>query len=205
MEEIMAKINLNLRFNHKTDQKSNTKFSYGFNIMELMITLTIITVVASLVIPSFANIIQNARIRSASVELSTILALSRHHALSSGVTVIVCQAKDPSMRHCSDNRKRNTRWSSGVISYADLNGDNSLDTRDQILTTIQSHKSVSLVFNQNGMLRFFADGSARSAGFYLCSKSSERERHLKILHTGRARTSAKMSDLNRQTCLSKAE
>jgi type IV fimbrial biogenesis protein FimT len=173
--------------------------------MELMITLSITATLASVAAPSFASIISDSRIKAASVQLSTALAKARNHALTSAATVIVCQAQDASMKHCSDAHRRNTRWSNGIISYADLNANNTLDDNDQILTTLQSHESISMVFNQNGRLRFFADGSARSAGFYLCSKLSTRERHLKILHTGRSRTTAKLSDRNRQTCLSKAD
>ena len=189
----------------KLDLKYEVNSSAGFSIMELMITLSITATLTSLAAPSFANIINDGRIKATSVQLTTTLASARNHALTTTTTVIVCQAQDSTMQHCSNSRRRNTRWSSGVISYADLNGDNALDENDQILTTLQSHKNISMVFNQNGRLRFFADGSARSAGFYLCSKQSSRERHLKILHTGRTRTTAKMSDRNRQTCLSKAD
>ena len=196
----MGKNNLSL----KTVAKYTVNTSNGFTIMELMITLFIMAALSSIAVPSFANIVHNGRIRAASLQLLTTLANSRYHALSFGVTVIVCQAKDSTMKHCSDARKRNTRWSDGVISYADLNGNNLLDEKDLILTTAQSHKSIVMVFNQNGRLRFLPNGSSRSAGFYLCSKAGNSERHLKILYTGRTRSIAKMSDHNRQTCLSKA-
>jgi type IV fimbrial biogenesis protein FimT len=177
----------------------------GFSLLELIITLSVTTILTSVAVPSFSAMIHNGHIKAASVRLSSTLALSRNHALSTGITVVVCQAKNSDMRSCSGSRRRNTRWSSGLISYADLNGNDVLDESDQILSTIQSRNGISMVFNQNGRLRFFADGSARSAGFYLCSKASKQERHLKILHTGRTRTAAKMADRNRQTCLSKAD
>ncbi|MFQ3243963.1 MAG: type IV fimbrial biogenesis protein FimT [Arenicella sp.] len=189
----------------KLDLRHEANSNGGFSLMELMITLSITATLASIAAPSFASMISDGRIKAASVQLSTTLAMARNHALSSTTTVIVCQAQDATMQRCSDAHRRNTRWSSGIITYADLNADNSLDENDQILTTLQSHESISMVFNQNGRLRFFADGSARSAGFYLCSKRSDRERHLKILHTGRTRTAAKLSDRNRETCLSKAD
>jgi len=189
----------------KLDLSNGAKSSHGFTFTELIITLAITVTLASVTAPSFASIISDGRIKAASVQLSNTLASARNYALATTTTVIVCQAKDSTMQHCSDAQKRNTRWSNGLISYADLNADNTLNANDQILTTLQTHKSISMVFNQNGRLRFFADGSARSAGFYLCSKQSNQERHLKVLHTGRTRTTAKISDRNRQTCLSKAD
>lgn len=188
----------------KINNTSTAQFSNGFTLLNLLISTSIIAILTSIAAPSFASIISNGRISAASADLSTTLALSRNHALSTGVTVIVCHAKDNTMTQCSDSRERNTNWLNGIISYADINGDNTLDSHDQVLTTSQHHASISMVFNQTGRLRFFSDGSARSAGFYLCSNASEQQRHLRILHTGRARTQSTMGESQLNTCLSKA-
>ena len=176
----------------------------GYTLLELLITTTVVVILTTVAAPSFASMINNAQIKSASRELSQTLALSRSHALKTGITVIVCHARDSSMSKCSVSRNRNTNWSNGIISYADTNANNILDEDDQVLGTMQKHANIALVFNQNGRLRFFPSGGSRSSGFYLCSKSTARERHLKILHTGRTRTSSKMGSAQRQICLSKA-
>jgi len=176
----------------------------GYTLLELLVTISLIAILASAAAPSFANVISNRHVSTASTQLISTLMLSRNHAINSSVTVIVCHAKDESLSECSGSRKRNTPWSQGVISYADLDGDNSLSDQDQILSTFRPHESVVAMFNQNGRLRFFPDGSARSAGFLLCSAFSDRQRHLRILHTGRTRSSDKMSQHHLRTCLSKA-
>ena len=176
----------------------------GFNLLELTITTLILSLIVGAAVPNFAKALNRTYIATASNQLSTTLIGSRNHALSTGITVIICHAKDSSMQSCSEDRNRNTRWSNGVISYADLNEDNTLDEGDDILHTYQSHPSVIVVFNQSGRLRFFDDGSARSAGFYLCSSIITEERHVRLLYSGRSRTRANMSNEQRDTCLSKA-
>lgn len=189
--------------NHQLKCKNQASLSKGYTLLELLISTSIITVLSSIAIPSFAGMINNARITSASAQLSTTLALSRNHAATTSATVIVCHARDSSMTLCSESQERNTNWSNGIISYADLNRNNTLDQGDHIITTLQNDSKVAIVFNQSGRLRFFSNGSARSAGFYLCSVASTSERHLKILHTGRTRTVAEMNETQRNTCLSK--
>lgn len=174
----------------------------GFTILELLISTSIIAILSSIAIPSFAAIISNGRISSTSAELFTTLMLSRNYAATTSSTVIVCHARDSSMTRCSESRERNTNWSNGIISYADLNRNDTLDENDRIISTLQTDSKVAIVFNQNGRLRFFSNGSARSAGFYLCSTASSSERHLRILYTGRTRTVTEMNENQRNTCLS---
>jgi type IV fimbrial biogenesis protein FimT len=183
---------------------SNIKNShFGFSLTELIISIAIVAILSSIAAPSFASMIEDRRVSASSESLISILTHARYHALSTGSTVVVCNASDPSLSKCSESRLGNSRWPNGAISYADKNDNGELDATDKILRTIQNNESVSIVFNQRGRLRFFASGGSRSAGFYLCSEGSPRERHLKILHTGRTRSVEKMSDIQRATCLSK--
>jgi len=184
--------------------KFSPRNANGFNMLELIMMVSILASLVTAAAPTFAKVLNKTHIMIASTQLSHTLVFSRNYALQTGTTVIVCHAKDTSMSQCSEKRKRNTNWSNGIISYADINGNNNLDEHDQILTVERTHNSVTTVFNQNGRLRFFADGSARSAGFYLCSKASKEERHIRLLYTGRARTTNEMNKKQRNTCLSKA-
>ncbi len=183
---------------------NRTTICAGYTIMELLICIAMLVILTSIAVPSFASMVNNGKIKTSSMLVSTALAASRHYALNTGITVIVCHARDPLMTSCSESRKRNTNWSNGIISYADLNQNNSLDQTDQIIFSAQTQDNVAIVFNQNGRLRFFPSGGSRSAGFYLCSKHSKYERHIKILHTGRTRTLLEMDKNRRHTCLSKA-
>ena len=176
----------------------------GMTILELLISMAVVVILLGIAVPSFTSIIQNNRIKSASMELTRTLAISRNHAITSGTTVIVCQAEDSSMETCSEQREANTNWQNGIISYADINANNELDSQDYVITVMQNTGKIAVVFNQRGRLRFFNDGSARSAGFYICNTVSHHQRHLRILYTGRVRTSDKIAEEQYQTCLNNA-
>lgn len=165
----------------------------AFTIIELLITLTILSISLSIAIPSFNSFIDKTKLKTSALSLHATLTQARNHAISNQVTVIVCQANDNNYQQCSPTRERYDNWQNGWISYADLNKNNELDTDDQILTVRQALSQTAVVFNQVGRLRFFPLGSARSAGFYICSSNSSQTQYIRLLHTGRSRMS---QDLN---------
>ncbi len=176
----------------------------GFTLLELLITCAIAVISLSIAVPSFASILQSSRVKSTSQTLNNSLFIARNHALNNRTRVIVCHASSPEQTSCSNQRNRNTDWSNGVISFVDRNANNELDADDEIVNKMIPNKGVAVVFNQNGRLRFFSDGSARSAGFYICHKTTQQQRHIRILHTGRTRTLEAMSEQQSQTCLDQA-
>ena len=177
---------------------------YGFTLLELLIACSVAVISLSIAVPSFASIVQSSRVKSTTHALNNSLIVARNHALSNRTRVIVCHASSPEQTSCSNQRNRNTDWSNGVISFADRNANNELDTDDEIINRMTPSQDVAVVFNQNGRLRFFNDGSARSAGFYICHKTTQQQRHIRILHTGRTRTMETMSEQQSQTCLDNA-
>ena len=197
MEEYM---HINTLINTRVHIKHNN----GMTLLELIISIAVTSILLGISAPSFTNIIQNNRIKTTSMELNRTLAIARNHAVSMRTTVIVCQADDSSMKTCSEKRERNTNWKNGIITYADINANNELDSQDHIITVMQNNGKTAIVFNQTGRLRFFRNGSARSAGFYLCNPITHHQRHVRILYTGRVRTSSKIAEEKYQTCLNRA-
>ena len=186
--------------------RTHIKFhvSNGMTVLELLIAITISIILAGIAIPSFSSAINDKKIRTTSIGLTQTLMLARNHAMNSGVTVIVCQASNDSMNKCSNKRNRNTNWRHGLISYADLNSNNELDSNDNVISVLSNHNDVAIVFNQNGRLRFHNNGGSRSAGFYICSPTTKHQRHLRILYTGRIRTFDEMTENQYKTCLNNA-
>ncbi|GGZ99570.1 hypothetical protein GCM10008090_05230 [Arenicella chitinivorans] len=174
----------------------------GFTLLELMITVALVGVVTTIAVPSFGTLITNTRISTKASALHTALYQARTHAITHHEIVTVCAAADASMTECEPNRHANMNWRYGWILYADANGNNRLDSSDQLIRTYDGDDGVRVTFNQRGRLRFFADGHARSAGFYVCSANSEKEAYIRLLHTGRARTSRKLNKKQRSRCLS---
>lgn len=182
--------------------KANTQ--RGFTLLELLIACSVAMISLSIAVPSFASMVQSSRVKSTSHALNNSLLVARNHALNNRTRVIICHASSSAQTSCSNQRNRNTNWRNGLISFADRNANNELDSGDEIINKMTLNQDVAVVFNQNGRLRFFNDGSSRSAGFYICHKTTQHQRHIRILHTGRTRTMEKMSEKQSQTCLDHA-
>jgi type IV fimbrial biogenesis protein FimT len=173
----------------------------GFTLLELMVSISMLGVVTAIAAPKFATFVANAHIRANANMLHTALFQARSYALTHQTTVIVCAAATPGLDACEQNRQANKQWHYGLILFADNNANNRLDATDHLIRQLEINNKVQVVFNQRGRLRFFADGHARSAGFYVCGEKSKKEAYLRLLHTGRARISGKLNKKQRARCL----
>lgn len=173
----------------------------GFTFLELTITLSLIGLVSAIALPSFGNLLANTRLTNTANQLQTSLQMARNHAIINHLTIIVCRAANSQLSECEDEHPSNVNWHHGWMIYQDDNGNNKLDASDQLLYVFKNN-GLAVVFNQRGRLRFFPDGSSRSAGFYICGKNSEQMRHLYLLYSGRSRVDKTLSEKQRSICKS---
>lgn len=178
------------------------KSSNGFSLIEVMISICILVILSGTAVPSLSDFINKLKLGSRSAQLSETLMHARNHAINNAVIVQVCQLSDDGQTACSNNRDFRAAWSTGWLSFVDRNGNNDYDNNDLLLRVNKNEVSVNVVFNQRGRLRFFANGSARSAGFYLCDANAKHHRHIRLLHTGRVRSEQTQSAEHREICRS---
>ena len=171
----------------------------GMTLVELISTIGIVAVLASVVTPSFQNFLESSKLSSSTNTLHTTLSLARQNAITSGVNTYVCElSNNNNFNSCNTHRPFNAIWNEGWLVFQDNNHNTELDKKDTILIINRNNKGVGVIFNQRGKLRFRSDGSARSAGFYLCTKKASK--HILLLYTGRARVK-NLSDQTRiQQC-----
>ena len=173
--------------------------SYGYSLLELVTAIGILVTLVLVATPSFASLVAKNELTTASNTLLDSLYFARSHAIAHQQTVHICQ-RTPQALKCENDYGYNRDWSVGWLIFEDLNRDNEFDDNDILLKSVKIDGAPAIVFNQRGRLRFFADGSARSAGYYLCSKGQTEVRHVYLLHTGRARVDQKLSKKQLQTC-----
>ena len=172
----------------------------GFNFLELMVSIAIVTILIGLAIPSFASLIFKNQVSVQTNALFQSLYLARSYAITTQKKVHVCHMDDPISMTCSLDRDFNSNWSNGWLVFVDENNNNDFDEDDIFVNVKQTDQRVNVVFNQRGRLRFFPDGSSRSAGFYICDSEKQNYRHIFLLYSGRARVNGQLSDLQKTRC-----
>jgi len=107
---------------------SVTQQSKGFTLFELMVTLTVTGILATLATPSFSSLINQSRTMEAERSLAGMLRYARNIAITRNTYVTVC-AKSTD-RSCGSN------WNHGMIAFADTNNNKALDPDEELIKTI---------------------------------------------------------------------
>ena len=135
----------------------------GFTLVELMITLLVVTVLLALGVPSFTEFIKNNRLAAQTNDFVIAMQLARNEAVKRGTGTVVCASEDQST--CSGSND----WSTGWIIFSDLDQEGDLEegtgacllTEDCILRKrgpIEKNNTLTGSVNQaqylpNGLLR----------------------------------------------------
>ena len=111
----------------------------GFTLVELLITIVVVSILLAAGVPAFQSFIKNNRVTAQTNDLVSAIQLARSEALKRGANVVVCASKDQAT--CSEDK--NT-WADGWIVFSDLNYTNTpdlvgtgacLDTEECIMAT----------------------------------------------------------------------
>jgi len=142
----------------------------GFTMIEMMVTVGIAAILASIAIPSFIDFVRLGRLRSQTSDFVASLSFARSEAIRRGNLVTVC-ASGGSTTQCSST----ANWSQGWIVFSDVqdgrvgSGGGSIgniDTgtpADEVLRTMDALKYTSVsATNVSSWISFRPDGSAIS-------------------------------------------
>ena len=162
----------------------------GFTLIELMVTIAVVSIVLLTGIPSLNEMTDRNRLVSQINTIAGSLALARSEAIKSGTVVTICASSNTTSCNV-------TTWQSGWIVFTDLDKDAAIDAGDttiQIQGALNGGPSLRLTLNDAaGIYQFLPDGSSRdrdSSGstigtFILCPKNgttAEKEDKAKALN-----------------------
>jgi len=91
----------------------------GFTLIELIITVVVAAVLASIAIPSFNNFVREERITSLANEILTSLVYARTEAIKRNRRVTMCKSADPAAAQPTCDTAANTTWNEGWIIFVD--------------------------------------------------------------------------------------
>ncbi|MDD5413092.1 MAG: GspH/FimT family pseudopilin [Methylobacter sp.] len=171
--------------NGKSPMSNKQTKSLGVTLIELIVTISIAAILASIAIPSFSSIINSTRLTTYANALVTSLNLARSEAVKRGVQISIIGGT-------------NNNWDSGWSIFTDLNGNGTLDAADTLLKTYPAlTNGFTLRTGTTDYAAFTAylpSGlSLTSSGdtFRLCDSSADTKnsRAIEINALGRPRTS----------------
>jgi len=180
--------------------RAQNTVALGYSLINLVVTTANTAILAIVAIPSFAGLVSKSVVEDSSANLQHSLTQARQYAVVNQTIVQVCRMANDDQSQCHQQRDFNASWSQGWLVFSDNNKNNELDSTDKVLSVTQNNTKSHVVFNQRGRLRFFPNGTARSAGFYICGADQKHYRHVVLLHTGRTRTSDTLAARQRNIC-----
>ncbi|MDP5145128.1 GspH/FimT family pseudopilin [Shewanella sp. ULN5] len=156
----------------------------GFNLVELMTTITITSLLSVIAFPSFNAIQLQSRVDSNIRTIQHSMQFARNMAISYGTRVTVCPLEQGK---CSNN------WQAGFSIFSDNGVMNQLDSKDKILKKINAFHVNDIVQYNRKAVRFQPDGLASGTNGTLtyCPETfdSPYSRAVIINQAGRARFS----------------
>ncbi|MDO6610064.1 GspH/FimT family pseudopilin [Shewanella sp. 1_MG-2023] len=129
----------------------NNRQSFGFNLVELMITLTIFSLLSVIALPSFKSLQQQLRVESNLQTIQQAMQFARNIAITYGTRVTVCPILN---NKCGDD------WNSGFSVFIDSGKTNQVNTNDVIMLEVSQFHEEDIIQYNRLAVRYQPDGLA---------------------------------------------
>lgn len=173
----------------------------GFTLVELVITVAIVSILTSLAVPAFSGIrAKNAMAGSVNLFL-TQLHLTRSTAVTREQRITLCPASSPD--ECDDDHKA---WNNGYLIFQDSNRNHEYDTNEDIISYEENAgAAVSILSSSQARNRisflplgraWFSNTTVR----FCHGDYPDLNRAIIVSNNGRVRSRKKMADGSAITC-----
>jgi type IV fimbrial biogenesis protein FimT len=159
----------------------------GFTLLELLIVVLLLSVLASISLPDFKQLVEQRRAEATIKRLAQAIEFARISAVSNNVLTTLCRSSDG--RNCSGG------WQDGVLIFSDRNGDRKINQGDSVVRYITFPDSNGTIrwraFQNRQYLQITSQGFTRyqNGNFTYCpdNKNPEFARQLIINTSARVR------------------
>jgi len=142
---------------HLTLQCRSSEPQRGFTLLELIVTISIASILLAIAIPSFTYVSRSNRMSGQINDLLADMQYARAEAIKEGSDVVLCSSADGAS--CSSA----TTWQTGWIVFSDPNRNGAFDAGDSVLRVRAALSGGDTLQPQDGTttaVRFNRDGFA---------------------------------------------
>ncbi len=157
----------------------------GFTLVELMVTMAVLGILASMAAPSFSAWLARVRITSQTNELMGDISYARSESATRGANVTICVSSDG--KTCTG-----TDWAAGRLAFVDTNSNGAFDPGETVLRVSGTFSgntcATATGFPHAAYIQFRPYGGLNpptSGQFKLCSTSVPDGTQVTVAVTGR--------------------
>ncbi len=143
----------------------------GFTLIEMMVTIAILAIVATIAVPGFTQMMLSYRTSSDADMLYRALLTARSAAVDKRANVVVCPYAD-SLSYsfsCDDSIS-----SANLVIYVDSDGDGQLTDSSELISVVglnaATSNSTAIIFNRSGAVQ----STVGNQSFIICHASSSK-------------------------------
>jgi type IV fimbrial biogenesis protein FimT len=159
---------------------------HGFTLVELLITLAIVSILMLIAVPSLSDFMKNERLTSQINTLLSHLQYARSEAITRHYQVVVCASRDGAT--CSGS------WTDGWIVFSDQDASSTVNDDDVLLRMHGKLKGSNTMTSTGGTIIIFDDrgfSPGYSSTFTVSdTRGSSYAKSISISNTGRIRNGA---------------
>lgn len=142
-----------------TSLRPTTASQRGFTLIELMVTVALVAILATLAMPSYSEFLRNWRRDSASRALTADIQMARTQSIKKSRQVVMCPSANGTA--CAGN----SNWQTGWLVFVDVNADQTINAGESILSVGGAASGIATITGTGGVtsLIFLPSGLMGSA------------------------------------------
>ena len=166
----------------------------GFTLIDLITTLSIISILLAVGLPNFSAQVKQAQVKTATYELMEAIALTRTQAVMSSKRTTISKQDE---------------WNEGWVIFMDTNNDGRHDADEKLIQTQEKLKGIKIIANRpvSNNVSYIGTGESRTASgtdgggfqagtFTICPTANGKGFQLVLARGGRVR----VAEINEEKC-----
>lgn len=160
--------------------------SFGFTLVELMVTIAVVAILAAIAFPSFQTTLRTNRVAAANNEILGLVNLARSEAIRSGRGGGVCGS--------ATGAECDGQWALGLLAFSDPDGEGTLGEAGAALRFVAVNPDMQITGPEEE-IAFDGRGRRRASSDQIvalrpetCTEDMEQQRELVINASGQLRS-----------------